>query len=314
MNTKTIVLVLLCITLQRLAAQEIDTTATISIGGIQQFISVKGKSIDNPILLYLHGGPGAAVSSHSDKVTQQLEAEFVVVHWDQRGSGKTLELNKPDTPPNTEVMKKDTEEMLSHLLARFNRKQIVVLGNSWGTVLGYHLVEKFPEKIRAFIAVSPIVNLRKSQEMTLKFLQNCFKTNDNTKAISQLNTVKIPFENAEQMLILHRWETVYNGSSFPDEQYEQYLLYFEEWSSQWMPLYQQLYEIDLEKQMTKLECPIYVIVGNKDLTTHHEITKTYFNSLKASQKELLWIEGVGHNIPVTDSDTMQKLILRNVNN
>jgi pimeloyl-ACP methyl ester carboxylesterase len=313
MNIKSVILFLICITIQNVVAKEIDTTAAISIGGIQHYISIKGKSIDNPILLYLHGGPGAAVSSHSDKVTQQLEAHFIVVHWDQRGSGKTLELNKPDESPTIEIMKQDTEEMLSHLLNRFNRKQIVVLGNSWGTILGFHLAEKFPEKVSAFFAVSPIVNHTKSQEMTLKLLQNHFKTNENTKAVSQLNKVKVPFENAEQMLILHRYETVYNGEDFSDEQYKQYLSYFEGWSSQWMPLYQQLYGIDLEKQVPMLKCQVYVLIGDKDLTTHYEVTKGYFDTLKAPQKELYWLKDIGHNIPATDSNTMQKFILRNLN-
>jgi len=304
----------MCITLQKVAAKEIDTTATISIGGMQQFISIKGKSIDNPILLYLHGGPGAAVSSHSDKVSQQLEAHFVVVHWDQRGSGKTMELIKPDVSPNMKVMKQDAEEVLSHLLTRFNRKQIVVLGNSWGTVLGFHLAEKFPEKISSFIAVSPIVQHKKSQEMTLELLQDYFKKNDNTKALEQLSTVKIPFENAEQMLMLHRWETVHNGEDFPDEQYKQYLSYFEGWSSKWMPLYRQLYEIDLEKQVPELECPVYVLIGNRDLTTHYDLTKGYFDVLKAPQKELFWLEDVGHNIPSVTGDKMQEIIIEYIIN
>jgi pimeloyl-ACP methyl ester carboxylesterase len=304
----------MCITLQKVAAKEIDTTATISIGGIQQFISIKGKSTDNPILLYLHGGPGAAVSSHSEKVTQQLETHFVVIHWDQRGSGKTRELNNGFSPPTMDVMKRDAEEILLYILKKFNREQVIVLGNSWGTVLGFHLTQKHPEKVQAFIAISPIVNHRESQEITLELLQNHYKKNDNTKALEQLSTVNIPFENAEQMLILHRWETVHNGEDFPDEQYKQYLSYFEGWSSQWMPLYQQLYKIDLEKQVLELECPVYVLIGDKDLTTHHEVTKAYFDALKAPQKELFWLEDVGHNIPSIAGDKMQEIVIKNIIN
>jgi len=314
MSIKSVILFLMCITIQKLAAKEIDTTATISIGGIQQYISIKGKNIDNPILLYLHGGPGAVVSSHSDKVTQQLEAHFAVVHWGQRGSGKTKEHNKPDASPNMEVMKQDTKEVLSHLLTRFNRKQIVVLGNSWGTVLGFHLAEKFPEKVNAFIAVSPIVQHKKNQEMTLELLRNHFKKNENIKAVAQLNTMKIPFEDAEQMLILHRWETVYNGSDFSDEQFKQYLSYFEGWSPQWMLLYQQLYGIDLEKQVPELKCPIYVLIGDQDLTTHHELTKAYFDVLKAPQKGWYWLKDIGHNIPGIAGDKMQEIVIENIIN
>ena len=81
-----------------------------------------------------------------------------------------------------------------------------------------------------------------------------------------------------------------------------------------MPLYQQLYGIDLEKQVLELECPVYVLIGDKDLTTHHEITKAYFDVLKAPQKELFWLEDVGHNIPGVAGDRMQEIIIENIIN
>jgi pimeloyl-ACP methyl ester carboxylesterase len=309
MKIKSIILFLICVAIQKMAAKEIDTTATISIGGINQFISIKGKNIDNPILLYLHGGPGAAVSSHSDKVTQQLEAHFVVVHWDQRGSGKTKVLNQDIFTPSMDMMKQDAEEMLSHLLKRFERKQLILLGNSWGTILGFHLAQTYPDKVQSLIAVSPIINHYESQQLTLTALNTHFNKTQNRKALVQLDSVRIPISNAKQMLILHRWETVFNGSNFPDDQFEQYLNYFKEWEKLWMPLYNEFYTLDLTTQTAQVECPLFIIQGEKDLTTHYEVVQAFFEKIEAPEKELLWLENTGHNIPSTHPAMMQKLIL-----
>ena len=120
MNIKSFIVVLCSIPIfHQIDAKEIDTTVMVSVGGIEQFISIKGREASNPILLYLHGGPGAAVSSHREQVTGHLENHFVVVHWDQRGSGRTQKLNKGSLTPSMARMKQDVEEhrltFLQHL-------------------------------------------------------------------------------------------------------------------------------------------------------------------------------------------------------
>lgn len=304
---------LLClILLMKMAgATETDTTQIVEIGGIQQYFKINGKEAEKPLLLYLHGGPGAAVSAHKDVVTQKLEDHFVVVHWDQRNSGKTLELNQT-AAPNLEQMKKDAEEVMSFLLNQFKREKLVVLGNSWGTVLGFHLAKKYPEKVSAFIAVSPVVSNLKSQQETLGIFKEYFQKGGNTKAVQQLSEVKVPYENVKQMLIQYRWETEFNGERMSDEQFDQLLSYFQKWEKMWMPLYRELYDVNLEKSATEIECPVYFIVGKKDYTAYFKLTEEYFNQLKAPSKTLFWIENTGHNIPAFAANKMQDIIIENV--
>lgn len=304
---------LLLLSFPKLEAKAIDTTSVVSIGGIEQFIGIKGKDASNPILLYLHGGPGAAVSSHSDQVTGDLENHFVVVHWDQRGSGKTLELNNDSGIPSMDIMKQDAEEMFLHLLNRFDRKQLMLLGNSWGTILGFHLAQSYPDKVQSFIAVSPIIHHTKSQQLTLATLKSHFAEKQNKKALAQLKSVSIPIADAKQMLILHRWETVFNGGDFPDEQFEQYLNYFKEWEKQWMSLYNEFYTLALANQISRIDCPLYILQGDKDLTTHHKVVASFFERIEAPKKELIWLENTGHNIPGTQPAMMQKHILSVLN-
>ena len=300
--------------IQSLGAKGIDTTAVVTIGGIQQFISIKGQDAANSVLFYLHGGPGASVSSHREQVTGELEEHFVVVHWDQRGSGKTRELNGDSPTPSMSRMKQDAEEVFAYILDRFEREEVVVLGNSWGTVLGFHLVQVYPKMVKSFIAISPIINHRESQQLAFATLQAHFSARENESALAQLQSVAIPITNAEQMLILHRWETVFSGGSFPDEQFEHYLNYFKQWEQQWMPVYAELYSLDLANQIAKIDCPLFVLQGDQDLTTNYQVVESFFDQVAAPEKELIWLEGIGHNIPGTASEAMQDIILRSLIN
>lgn len=309
--TKLFYLLGLILAINVAGAAEIDTTKIVEIGGIKQYFRVNGKDAEKPLLLYLHGGPGAAVSAHKDLVTGKLEDHFIVVHWDQRNSGKTLELNQA-AAPNLEQMNKDAEEVMSFLLNCFGKEKLVVLGNSWGTVLGFHLAKKYPEKVNAFIAVSPVVSNLKSQQKTLQIFKEHFQKEGNTKAVQQLSEVKIPYENVKQMLVQYRWETEFGGEQMTDEQFSQLLSYFQNWEKMWMPLYRELYKVDLEKSVTSIDCPVFFIVGNKDYTTYFKITEAYFNRLKAPSKKFFWIENTGHNIPAFAAGKLQDIIIENV--
>ncbi len=293
-------------------ATKIDTTQIVEIGGIKQFLTINTKNANNPVLLYLHGGPGAAVSAHKDAVTGKLEEHFIVIHWDQRNSGETLGLNPSPVLPTVDIMTKDAEEVMSYVLQHFNREKLVVMANSWGTIPGFHLAKKFPEKISVYIAVSPVISNLKSQQQTLQILQKHFQKEGHTRAVRQLSEVKVPYENVTQMLIQYRWEMEFGGTEMSDEQFEQLLSYFQYWEKMWMPLYHELYNINLEKLAQTIDCPCYFIVGNKDYTTYFKLTEEYFNRLKAPSKKLFWFENTGHNIPAFAAEEMQNIIINDI--
>jgi pimeloyl-ACP methyl ester carboxylesterase len=135
---------------------------------------------------------------------------------------------------------------------------------------------------------------------------------ENSTAIQQLSAVKVPYSGAEQMLIQYRWESVYNGELMSDDQFDQLLGYFQHWEKMWFPLYSELYKNDLETSSGSIKCPVYFIVGKKDLTTYFKITEAYFYKLEAPEKKLFWLEDVGHNIPGFAADKMQKTIISDI--
>jgi pimeloyl-ACP methyl ester carboxylesterase len=293
--------------------QKIDTSYFVKIGGIDQYISLKGIK-DKPIVLYLHGGPGAAASAHSEKITASLEQDFLVIHWDQRGAGKTLKHNNLKQRPTLVLMQSDAEELLTYILNTFHRQQIVLVSNSWGTSLAFHLAETQPNRISTLVAISPIVSLLSSQKKVNRILIKHFKKFKNHEAVKQLKTINIPYHNAKDMAIQFKWLSEYQGQSINDNVFSQYLVFFEQWYTKWGLLYNELYKINRLKNMPALKCRTTIFSGDKDYTAYFRLTNRFFHKIKTNKKNIYWFKGIAHQIPMAASVKMQNLLLNVLTN
>ena len=143
------------------AQQSIDQRQEIVIGGIKQVVWIKGSDSRKPLFLFLHGGPGNSVMPYAEKFCDQLYNHFVVIHWDQRDVGETLNLNPSQKPLTLFTFQQDTQELVDSLLKRFQKPKLYLAGHSWGTALGFHIVRTNPSKVEAFIAIGSMINQQK---------------------------------------------------------------------------------------------------------------------------------------------------------
>jgi len=288
----------------------IDTTETVRIGGIKQFMSIKGRDNTKPVLLYLHGGPGESVMDSADKFTSKLQNDFVVVQWDQRETGKTLELGSSPAPVSVSLMQQDTKEVIDYLLKKFGQKKIYLVGHSWGTVLGFYVADKYPQLLNAFVAISPII--KNTDSIWFEKVVAFEKEKGNDRALKELATVRIPFQDFEQMFTARKWLSDYEGDPVPDSMVVVYKKMLEPWKNRWFPVSSEVNSIDLYKSLPSVKCPVYFFVGRNDNQTPHSVSEDYYNKLKAPGKELFWFEKSGHLIPNTQPDLMQEIILKKI--
>jgi pimeloyl-ACP methyl ester carboxylesterase len=287
------------------AQSPIDTTATFKIGRIRQFVVIRGNDRQKPLLLYFTGGPGETSIGHSDVFTGELRQHFVLVEWDQRNCGKTMELNPSPRPVTLELCKQDARDLADTLLKRFHRRKLFVFGWSWGTVLGFDLAKRMPEKIYAYFAVSPVVNQVKSEELSLQEMKEKAKKDGNTTATAELSKVKIPFENAEQLFFDRKWLFILITGTPRDEQ--QLRNFFFDPKNQWIiPLSKESSRQDLRKELPVVNCPVYFFIGEQDKQVNHLIGEAYFKVLKAPQKEIFLFGRSGHLIPFSEPDLLQR--------
>ncbi len=146
------------------AADPVERSGFIPIGGVEQWIAMRGASADNPALLFLHGGPGEALSPFRS-VSAPWERSLVVVHWDQRGAGKTYGRNPP-APEDMSLERsvQDAIEVAEHVRRVLGKDKIVLAGQSWGSIVGWRTIQARPDLFHAYVGTAQAVSWARSME------------------------------------------------------------------------------------------------------------------------------------------------------
>lgn len=291
------------------AQTSLDTSMAVSIGGIKQWINISAKDTSKPVLLFLGGGPGESYIDYKDYFTKKLQEHFTVVIWDQRESGKTLQLNVSPVPLTVDRFQQDTHELIAYLLHHFNRPKLYLVGFSWGTVLGIKIAQQYPNLLYAYIAVSQLVHQEKSEEMLLQKLKEQAATAKNQTALQELSLVKIPFENKEELYYQRKWLFAFSNNPVSDTVLRKS---FDEFPNSLFVLFNEASKIDFTKRVQALQCPIYFFAGRNDYQTNHELTYSYYQQLKAKNKHFYWFEKSAHVVPFTEPDLFQQIIIDKV--
>ena len=170
----------------------IGSLEAVRIGGIDQWIEVRGQNVNNPILLFIHGGPGVAFIPMGSTFQDPWEKYFAVVQWDQRGAGKTYESNDKELQRRTmnlAQMEQDTVEVANYLRTRFKREKIFVVGHSWGSMLGLWLAHEHPEMVYAFVGTGQAVSMQQNEEAGYRIVLQAARNTKNERAIKELESV-----------------------------------------------------------------------------------------------------------------------------
>lgn len=304
-----IMLVLLFPELSELSAQTpqaIHTSLAIDIGGIKQWISIEATDSRHPVLLFLHGGPGNSVMSYADKFTHKLKEHFIVVQWDQRESGKTATLNASGKQLTVALMEADAVEMIKYLCARFSTDRIFLMGHSWGGFLGFMVARHNPELLRAYVAVCPMVNQLESETISLDWMMKKAKVDKNEKALHDLIAVKLPFQGGDQLYYHRAWLARMMGNTPPSRER------VESWALTWLPLYNEAVAVNLFNTAPEIRCPVFFLIGDRDLQTNWEITRDYYETLKAPVKRIYILEGAGHSLNFREPEWFQDTVLKEI--
>jgi len=292
----------------------------IDIGGIKQFIVIRGKSVENPVLLMLHGGPGSPQTPLNLKFNQELEDHFIVVNWDQRGAGGSYSKTMPDDSLNINRMIEDTREVSQYLIKRFGKEKIFILGHSWGSYLGMRTIQRYPGLFKAYIGIGQVSDQHKSEELSYRFVMEKAKETGNKKAIKQLEEIGFP-ENGQYknmmkaMMVERNWVMEYGGAAWQKNKYEIYKLfilpiitcreytvtdklnYLRGMNKSLKILWNPLMNEQLTDIVKKVEVPVYFLQGIHDYQTCFSEAKKYFEVLEAPKKEFIEFSNSAHYLP-----------------
>ena len=294
----------------------IDEAKAVEIGGIKQWITVRGRDRRNPILLVIHGGPAAPDLPDRYLFEGPWTDYFTVVEWDQRGSGKTYELNDPATVAPTlsrERVVKDAEELVAYLRSTYAKPKVFVIAHSWGTTVGLELARRRPEWLYAYIGVGQIINMREGEAVGYAWTLDQARKAGDAKALAELQSIA-PYPEPDGSLPLSKigleriWNVRFGGLTHGRASYD----YWEN-TEKISPDYSDAdykaidagSEFSLPKLLpdlaktdfnglTRMRCPVIIFAGRYDYTTPTAPVKRWWDRLSAPGKRFVWFENSAH--------------------
>jgi pimeloyl-ACP methyl ester carboxylesterase len=301
------------------AGKPVDEQGYVTIGGIEQWVRIKGASCANPVLLLVHGGPGNPVTPYADTMYKDWEKDYTIVQWDQRGTGKTWQ-RKPlpeDAVLTVERLRDDGIEVARYAARRFAKKRVILMGGSWSSALGTYMAKASPAAFCAFVTTAQLVKGAGQPDSYAATLSQARAAGDK-ESVDKLEKLGVPpWTDPRSFGVMRRVMRKYEAMStepapkawwkpapgYDTPEYEAAYEAGEDYS--WLQ-YVGLHgdgmgsKIDLYKLGPKFDIPIYMVQGAQDLLTMPEPSKRYFDSIQAPDKEFVLVERTGHdpNLPM----------------
>ena len=299
----------------------------LKLNGRKQWVSIRGWDRSKPVLLFLAGGPGGSQMVAVRNELKELEKHFVVVNWDQPGSGKSYYAHKIKNI-TVETYIDDGYALTEYLKERFSQEKIYLIGESWGSALGIFLIDKYPESYHAFIGTGQMVDFLETEKIDYYKAIEIAKGKGNIKLVDKLKANGEPPYYGSDMVwksslylnylteYMSKLSNVHNPgyNTLRDICGNEYGLldrinFFRGIVLTFNNVYQQLYHIDLREDYTKLDVPVYFFLGRYDFNAPTSLVEEYESVLEAPEKKIVWFEHSAHSPWINESEKFVKEVL-----
>lgn len=307
-------------------AQGVDEELFARIGGIDQWIGIRGRNRENPVLLIVHGGPGFAMSFMPREYFFDWTSEFTVAQWDQRGAGKTYGKSGPlGVGVTIDRMVQDGVEVAEFLRTRMQKPKIVLVGLSWGSMLGVRMARARPDLFYAYVGTGQSVNQYRYKRIAYEQVLAEARRRNNAQAIRELEAVgPPPYDSGSKEGVHTKWATRFEPGQMSRAEGISLVLF----ESPAGPLDLRDYiggligsdeffrdqqkSVDLPSLGTDFAMPFFVFQGAEDNVTPVSPVREYIDRITSPRKELVLIPNAGHNVIATRSDEFLKLLVEKV--
>ena len=316
---KLILLFLLLIPCIPKAQTHIDEKGFVPINGIDQWVTIKGDR-QKPVILFLHGGPGSPLSPYADSIFKGWEEEFILVQWDQRGSGKTFGRYAPaelspaylkENPLTISRMTDDGIALAQYILSRLGKQKIILFGTSWGSVLGVQMAQRRPDLFSAYIGHSQVVPFSENLEHAYSSVYHLAKLNEDQQSLATLERIgKPPYDTArvagQLFRIIKKYERL-RSTPAPEHWFQMAPAYDNEKDNQHRADGDDYSFVNYvgDKRLgvrpmkhpdssLTFRLPVYFIQGEEDILTPKEITRKYFDSIQSPVKDYRLLPQAAH--------------------
>jgi pimeloyl-ACP methyl ester carboxylesterase len=308
----------------------------VSIGGVRQGMFIRSKNIDNPVLLFLHGGPGFPNYFLFEKFNPRLEDFFTVCYWEQRGGGLSYNPEVTIESMTLDQLSSDAIEATNYLRKRFGKEKIYMLAWSGGTTIALPAISKAPELFHAYIAMGQLTRQRESERIAYEFMINQLTEVNDQRSVKELKKFNhletesdlISFYNSvtrdnliHEMGIgtMRSMKSVFRDIFLPVWTCRAYTLRekYNIWKSKmtFLPgtnLKNETLTTDFPGTFPEIAVPIYFICGKYDLTVNVDLSRDYFNQLHAPLKGFYTFGNSAHGPLFEEPERFMEILEKDV--
>lgn len=295
----------------------IERLEKVRIGGIEQWVSIRGRHRDNPVLLVLHGGPGYTLMPLAWWNERGWDEFFTVVHWDQRAAGRTHLLSDPEAIGPTldvERMYADAEEVVAWVRRELDKPRIFVLGHSWGTVLGLRLAQEHPDWLHGYVGVGQAIHMRQNERRNWQRILDKAERSGNDEAVAALRALAPYAAEGQPVPMEHiytqrRWGERLGGTlAYRDSnRAESALLRLapeyadHELARAWdgnafatPKLFARIVDLDYSR-LRRFDVPLVMFLGRHDTVVDSQSVADWFAGVEAPVRHTVWFEHSAHS-------------------
>ncbi len=295
----------------------ISVIEKISLGGIDQHIIIRAADSSKPVMLFLHGGPGSPEFAFMKHFNPDIEKDFVMVYWEQRGAGKSYSKDIPVESMNMEQFISDTRELSEYLAERFNREKIYLMGHSWGSLLGILTAWKHPYLYWAYFGIGQVAHQFRGEQISFEWTKEQARIQNDERAIKSLSRLNFPDSLASSkewidfLMVERQYANKYGGGTtreisgmwplvkivLKSREYSmgEKLHFMNASMFSLEHLWSEVMHTNLMNDIDSIQVPVYIFHGKHDYTTPYSVAKDFYNQLKAPQKEFFTFENSAHS-------------------
>ena len=316
----------------RVIPGSISERGSVRIGGISQGMIIQSADPVNPVLLFLHGGPGMTEFFMEQDYPTGLERHFTMVWWEQRGAGMSFSADIPPETMTMEQMIADTVEVADYLRARFGQDRILLLGHSWGSYLGIQVAAAAPDRFLAYVGMAQIAHQLRSEVVARDYLLRVYGERGDAAMVRKLQAAKVSMEDGlspEWMSLrdaamhragvghTHDMNSVMTGIFLPIWRVRAYTVLdkINVWRGKlWSRpfFWDDLLKDDLSTRLTDFALPVYFFVGRYDYTANPELSHAYFEAIDAPVKRFYVFENSAHSPLFEEPARATEILLNDV--
>ncbi|KPN94443.1 alpha/beta fold hydrolase [Lysinibacillus sp. ZYM-1] len=286
----------------------ISTLEQVEINGSSHEMMIRGQNKDNPVIIFVHGGPGCSEIPYAGKYQDLLESEFTVVNYDQRASGKSYHFFEDYSNLSSDLLVEDLLAMTDYIAKRLDKEKVILIGHSYGTYIATQAAAKAPEKYEAYIGIGQMSNTVESEIDSLNFSINQAQLKGNKDDVIHLQQLADDI-NDGKTFTPRNYVNKYGGATrlidnpdgnmlgmFFSKEYNllDIIRYNYGLSLSQETLLQEVMQQPLSAKVHKLDLPFYFVMGSYDYQTSSNAAKTYFDQIDAAKKEFIAYEQSAH--------------------